>query len=78
MPPIFSMLVFTTSMPTPRPETLVICLGGREAGQEDQADDLAVAHPRGLLGRDQPALHGLPAQHSGSMPAPLHPDQQDH
>ena len=23
MPPIFSMLVLTTSMPTPRPETLV-------------------------------------------------------
>ena len=25
MPPIFSMLVFTTSMPTPRPEILLTC-----------------------------------------------------
>ncbi len=44
VPPIFSMLVLTTSMPTPRPETLVTCGRGREAGLEDELLDLLVAH----------------------------------
>ena len=36
VPPMASMLVLTTSMPTPRPETLVTAAAGGEAGQEDQ------------------------------------------
>ena len=46
VPPIFSMLVLTTSMPTPRPETLVTCGGGREAGAEDEVLDLLLASSR--------------------------------
>ena len=38
------MFVFTTSMPTPRPEMSVTSFGGREAGREDQVPDLVVAH----------------------------------
>ena len=32
VPPIWSMLVFTTSMPTPRPDTLVICAAVENPG----------------------------------------------
>ena len=44
VPPIFSMLVLTTSMPTPRPDTAVTVCGGGEPGAEDEAPDLAVGH----------------------------------
>ena len=37
VPPICSILVFTTSMPTPRPDTAVTVGGGGEAGAEDEA-----------------------------------------
>ncbi len=61
VPPIRSMLVLTTSMPTPRPETLVMVGGGREAGEEDQlhaARDRTCAR---RFRRDQPALDRLAA-----------------
>ena len=44
VPPIFSMLVFTTSMPTPRPETLVTFSAVEKPGQENQVDDFALGH----------------------------------
>ena len=44
VPPIWSMLARTTSMPTPRPETLVTFVGGREARREDEFVDLRFRH----------------------------------
>ena len=41
MPPIRSTLERTTSMPTPRPEIAVTCLGRRQPGFEDQRQLLA-------------------------------------
>src|ERR1019366_8789118 len=56
VPPIFSMWVLTTSMPTPRPETLVHFFRGREARQQNQVHDLAIAQPARLVGGDQALL----------------------
>ena len=59
MPPIWSMLVFTTSMPTPRPETEVTAAAVEKPGREDELGDLRVGHPLDLgLGRE-PALDRL-------------------
>ena len=43
LPPIFSTLVRTTSMPTPRPLTFVTGGGGREARQKNQLQQFALA-----------------------------------
>ena len=61
VPPIFSMFVRTTSMPTPRPENCVTRSAVEKPGQEDQVDQLAVGHAGGLLGRDQLGPDGLVA-----------------
>jgi hypothetical protein len=52
-----SMLRLTTSMPTPRPDRSVTCVGGGEAGREDQLPDLGVG--QGRVGGEQAALDGL-------------------
>ena len=44
-----SMLVLTTSMPTPRPDTLVTLAGGGEAGLEDQRHDVPPVHVGDLV-----------------------------
>ena len=44
VPPIWSILLRTTSMPTPRPDTLVTFVGGGKAGREDEFVDLRFRH----------------------------------
>ena len=44
VPPIFSILVFTTSMPTPRPDTAVTTVAVEKPGAEDEALQLRFAH----------------------------------
>ncbi len=61
VPPICSMLVRTTSMPTPRPDTLVTFGGGREAGGEDELVDLRFGHLLEL---------GLGGEPVGERPSP--------
>ena len=48
-PPRRLMFVRTTSMPTPRPAAVVTELGGRQAGEEDQIEDVALAETRERL-----------------------------
>ena len=43
VPPIFSMLVRTTSMPTPRPETLVTLSGVENPGRKIRLKHFAFA-----------------------------------
>ena len=58
------MLVLTTSMPTPRPDTSVTCSGGRKTGQQDQGKQFSRRHPVELGFRLEPhgqrlGTHGL-------------------
>ena len=50
-PPIFSMLDFTTSMPTPAAGNVGHRLRRREAGLKDQVQGLAIAQLSGLFRR---------------------------
>ena len=70
-PPIFSMLDLTTSMPTPRPETLVTVLRGRKAGLEDQVQRLAVAQLLRLFGPQKTFLDGLLLYLNDVNPGPV-------
>ena len=50
------MFDFTTSMPTPRPETLVMVSAVESAGQKDQPLYLRIEHTGRLLWLQQPPL----------------------
>ena len=66
VPPIFSMFVFTTSMPTPRPETLVTFSAVEKPGRKIRSQHLAVAHARAPARRvTRPRSHGLRADALG-------------
>ena len=70
-PPIRSMLERTTSMPTPRPEMAVTCLGGRQAGLEDQRELLARGVSFGRFGLSiTPAAIAFSTSFLPSMPRP--------
>ncbi len=71
------MLVLTTSMPTPRPEKFVTFSAVEKPGQENEVDDLSLAHPRGLVGGDQALLHRLIAELLESMPGAIVGDLDD-
>ncbi len=62
VPPIFSMLVLTTSMPTPRPEMLLTCSAVEKPGGKGQVQELALRHARGMLGGDHAFGDGLGLQ----------------
>ncbi len=72
MPPIFSMLVFTTSMPTPRPEMFVTFCAVENPAMKDQVSDLAVRHCGGVLRSHNSALDGLGLDRIQIESAPHH------
>ena len=53
LPPRRSIFVFTTSMPTPRPEMSLTCSFVDRPGQHDQRRLLLGGHPLDLVGGDQ-------------------------
>ena len=61
LPPIFSTLVRTTSMPTPRPLTLVTCAAVEKPGRKMSCSSSRSASSAARSGRDEAALDGLGA-----------------
>ena len=61
VPPIFSMLVFTTSMPTPRPDTAVTTAAVENPARKMKRCNLPVAHARELGVGRQPLRQHLGA-----------------
>ena len=59
VPPIFSILVLTTSMPTPRPETLVTFSAVENPGKKIKLKISRSAHALGLRAVMTAALHRL-------------------
>ena len=70
VPPICSILLRTTSMPTPRPEMLVIWAAVRETRREDVIADLGFGLRRHLGFARKPEFDGLGAMRAMSRPRP--------
>ena len=72
IPERFAMLFFTTSMPTPRPESAVTCRAVEKPGQEDEVHHLAARQLAHRLARvASPRCTATSRTRSSSMPGPV-------
>ncbi len=70
LPPIFSMLVRTTSMPTPRPDTLVTASAVEKPGRKTRSRTARRLMAASSSGVTRPFSTALRPTRAGSMPAP--------
>src|SRR5215207_2670816 len=70
VPPIDSMLVFTTSMPTPRPETLVTAAAVEKPGRKISCSTSAGVIRASASAVTRPRSTALAPTRAGSMPPP--------
>ena len=69
-PPIFSMFVFTTSMPTPRPEMFEICSAVEKPGRNTMRTTSWSDMRPAISAETRPRCTALARIRAGSIPAP--------